>query len=130
MVIETPTKKDIRIFLFIWGCIFLLLALYPLLEKDTIRYWALILAVPLFLVALLKPLFAVGIYKIWITVGDFIGNIMSKLIMLVLFYGVFTPIAILLKILGKDLLNKKIEPDAKTYWISRSEKPGSMKYQF
>ena len=48
MVIETPTKKDIRIFLFIWGFIFLLIAFYPLVEKDTIRYWALVWLLPCF----------------------------------------------------------------------------------
>ena len=50
--------------------------------------------------------------------------------MSVVFFLVVTPIGIIMKIIGKDLINKKIYKDTKTYWINRKKAIGSMKRQF
>ena len=70
------------------------------------------------------------IYNGWIKFGDTIGKVTSKIILFVLFFLLFTPIALFLRVIGKDLLDKKIKRDKKSYWIEREEQPTSMKYQF
>jgi len=50
--------------------------------------------------------------------------------MFVLFYFLFTPIWLILKLFWKDILKKKIDKNLKTYWIKREEKMNSMDYQF
>lgn len=50
-----------------------------------------------------------------------LGWFNTRLILIVMFYALFTPIGLLLRILGKDLLNRKIDPDAPSYWIAREE---------
>ncbi len=70
------------------------------------------------------------IYNTWIKFGEFLGKISSTIILFFLFFFLFTPIAIFLKLIGKDLLNKKIDKNKTSYWLSREMQPTSMKYQF
>ena len=63
-------------------------------------------------------------------IGEFIGGVISKIIMFALYFGVFTPYSIFLKIIGKDLLNKKIDKSRESYWTEREKQPESMKNQF
>lgn len=69
-------------------------------------------------------------YKVFIKFGNLIGGIISKIIMFVLYFGLFTPVSIFLKIIAKDLLNKKVDKSKKSYWIERESQPQSMKQQF
>ena len=50
--------------------------------------------------------------------------------MFILYFCIFTPVSIFLKILGKDLLDKKIDKSQNSYWIERKKQPESMKNQF
>ena len=95
-----------------------------------IRIWLLPIAFMLLVLGLMKPQYATRVYKMWMSVSEAIGNLISKMIMIILFFGVFTPIAMLLKLLNKDLLHKKIERNSATYWTTRELEPGSMKNQF
>ena len=70
------------------------------------------------------------IYNSWIKFGDAIGRVTSKIILFILFFLLFTPIALFFRVIGKDLLDKKIRRDKKSYWIERKEQPTSMRYQF
>jgi len=48
----------------------------------------------------------------------------------VLFYLFFTPVAFILRLFGKDLLNKKLDKNKESYWTNRETQPESMKNQF
>jgi len=67
---------------------------------------------------------------LWFKLGNLLGYIISPLIMLLIFYITITPIGIIMRILGKDLLGLKISKSRKSYWIERKQKIGSMKNQF
>ncbi|MFT5660599.1 MAG: hypothetical protein ACI9TV_001241 [Sulfurimonas sp.] len=127
---KTPSTSDLRVFLFMLSGVFLFLALYSLFNGLPIRTWALVVALFLFAFAIVKPYYAKNIYIVWMMLGEVIGNFVSKIILIILFFLLFTPIAIFLKIFNKDLLNKKMKPDSTTYWSVREIEPGSMKYQF
>jgi hypothetical protein len=117
-------NKDLKIFAFIWSGIFIILAIY---NNINIFFY---IAVIFLIIGFFKPFILTGFYNIWIKVGEFIGGIVSKIIMFILYFGLFTPISIFLKILGKDLLNKKVNKSEKSYWIKRETQPQSMKNQF
>ena len=72
------------------------------------------LALGLFLPNLLKPL-----QKLWMTLAVLIGWLMTRVILIVLFYLVVTPIGVLARICGKDFLNRKFNKAAKSYWIPK-----------
>lgn len=71
----------------------------------------------LFLLAgLIVPGILKPIYKAWMAFAIVLGWFMTRVLLTVTFFLVFTPMGILTKIMGKDLLDLKWDPDADTYW--------------
>ena len=68
--------------------------------------------------------------KLWFKFGIFLGSIISPFIMGIIFFGVVTPIALFMRLIGKDLLNNKSKKDKKTYWIVKEKSNSTMKQQF
>ena len=64
--------------------------------------------------AVLRP-----IYKIWMLLAYFIGGIVSRVILTVLFYFVLTPTGLVLRLFGKDVLDKKFEKNRESYWVKK-----------
>ena len=125
-----PSRKDIVTFEFIWAFIFFLIALYPVIYSAEIRIWSLIISTFFILIALISPLLLSSFYIYWVKFGEFIGGIISKVILFILFFGIFTPVALILKLMGKDLLNKQLNTNILSYWKVREEQPGTLKNQF
>lgn len=123
-------KKDLRNFALIWSIIFILIALVPLFKGHDLRIWSLIVAVFFTLIGFIKPEILSSFYKIWMRIGEFIGGIISKIMLFILYFFIFTPIAFVLRLIGKDMLNKKIDKSQKSYWNIREIQPESMKNQF
>jgi len=124
------TKKDLQNFAFIWSAIFTFVTLIPLLTRAEFRLWSIMLALLFLIIGIVKPFLLEKFYKIWTKFGELIGGFVSKIMLFVLFYIVFTPIAFLLRLSGKDMLNKKIDKNQSSYWIERERQPESMKNQF
>ncbi len=68
---------------------------------------------------LLKPL-----HTGWMAFALTIGWIMSRIFLTILFFLVITPIGLLMRIFGKALLQQKIEPERKSYWLKRDRSDG------
>ncbi|MCY3629489.1 MAG: hypothetical protein F4065_02440 [Rhodothermaceae bacterium] len=58
-------------------------------------------------------------YKPWMALALVLGFIMTRVILTVIFVFLFIPIGLLMQLFGKDPLRRKLDPDAKTYWISK-----------
>ena len=82
------------------------------------------------LAALLKPTILHGVNAHWSKFGLLLSKIISPIVLVILFYIVFLPIGLFLKIINKDILNKKIDKAATTYWINSAEPVSTMKEQF
>jgi hypothetical protein len=123
-------KRDLQVFGLIWSGIFLAITFYPLIDGEKLRLWSLAISVIFISISLLKPNILKRFYIIWTKIGETIGGVISKVIMFVIYFALFTPVSILFKILGKDPLNREIDRDSSTYWIKREEQPESMKNQF
>ena len=67
--------------------------------------------------------------KIWFKIGILLGNIISPIVMGIIFFLVVTPTSIIMKILRKDLLNLK-KNNKNSYWIEKRKQNSSMKKQF
>ena len=68
--------------------------------------------------------------RIWMKFGYLLGAIIAPIVMALIFFGVVTPTGILMKIVGKDLLNLKKKKNKKTYWIKKERLKSSMRNQF
>ena len=127
---KQPTVSEVRHFIFILSGILVIFALYPVLKSGTVRYWIMVPALVLMVAVIVRPQWIKPLYITWIALGDLIGSIISKIILLILFYCIFTPVSLFLKLLKKDPLHKTIDNTAETYWTVRETPPGSMKNQF
>ena len=69
--------------------------------------------------------------KLWMRFGLLLGMIVSPIVLGVIFFGLFTPIAMLMRLSGRDVLRLKFTQKA-SHWISRGEpiKSESFKQQF
>ena len=115
----------------VFAIIFLLIGLYPLLiNEGDIRYWSISIAVVLLVAVLFYPAVLSKLSLLWFKFGIMLGSIIAPIIMFVVYFFTVVPIGLLMKIIGKDLLNQKINKTTKSYWINRSQPVGSMKDQF
>jgi len=120
------SNKNFGIVFFI---VFLFIALFPLIYNEDLRVWSLIISIIFLILGLLNSKFLSPLNKIWFKFGIFLGKLVSPFIMGVIFFFVVTPIGLLMRILGKDLLNLK-HNDNKSYWIVKTEPKSRMKNQF
>ncbi|MDZ7818381.1 MAG: hypothetical protein U5K55_07080 [Aliarcobacter sp.] len=123
-------KKDLKIFVYIWMGIFSIIGIYPIVNYEKVNLIFIGIAFLLYIVSIINLNFFSNFYNVWMRIGEFLGRISSSIIMFFLFFGIYTPISLVLKIFSKDLLNKKINKDKSTYWIKRETQPQSMKNQF
>lgn len=110
--------------------LFLLLALYPLFTNQAFKYGPLTISFILTLLALIIPTVLKWPNYLWLKLGLLLNKLVSPIILIVLFFVVFTPMAYLLRIFGKDILKLKLDPTKTTYWIESDTSMTSMKNQF
>ena len=124
--IKLPTNKNFGIVFFI---VFLLIALWPLLNENEIRIWSLLISFIFLALGLINSNLLTPLNKIWIKFGIFLGNFVAPIVMGIIFFLVVTPTSIIMKILGKDLLNLK-KNNNDSYWIQKDNQNSKMKNQF
>jgi Saxitoxin biosynthesis operon protein SxtJ len=113
--------------------VFLLVALGPLRHGQTPRSWAFAVASVFALIALLKPILLSRLNWLWTKLGILLGKVVSPIALAILFYGVLTPVAVVMRFTGRDPLRLKLDPEADSYWIERKPPgppPDSMTNQF
>jgi len=119
-----------RSFGVVFSVVFLIISFWPLFTEGTIRIWAIFIAILFLLISYFKPDALYPLNKIWFKFGLLLGSIVSPIVMGIVFFIIVTPIGIIMRIIGKDLLNKKINNSVKSYWIKREQVIGTMKNQF
>ena len=112
-------KASNRSFGLLFSFVFLIITFWPLLNSEPIRLWALIISLVFLILGLLNSKILVPLNKVWVKFGEFLGKIIAPIVMFLIFFTILTPIAILLKLLGKDLLKIKKNKLMKSYWINR-----------
>jgi len=125
--IKIGTNKS---FGFVFFIIFLVVALWPLLNDGNIRIWSVILSLAFLILGFLNSKILTPLNKLWIRFGILLGTIVSPLVMGIVYFGVVTPIGILMRLLGKDILNLKIDKKKNTYWLAKGKIKSKMKNQF
>ena len=129
---DEVTSKQLRSFGLIVGGIFAVIALWPLVWRgDGLRLWAVILAGLLAVPAVVFPMSLKLLYRGWMAIGEVLGWINTRIILGLVFYGVFTPFAMLMRMRGKDPMRRGWDPDLETYREVREPRAGShMQRQF
>ena len=124
--IEIGSNKSFGIVFFI---LFLIISLWPIKSGLDIRLWSLIISIIFLLLGLFNSKLLTPLNQIWFKFGLLLGKIVSPVVMGAIFFLVVTPTGLIMRFLGKDLLNLK-ESDSKSYWVEKKNENTSMKKQF
>ena len=118
-----------RSFGVVFFVVFLLIALYPLINNGELRLWSLITSIVFLTLGLLNSKFLNPFNKLWFKFGIILGKIISPLIMGIIFFLVVTPTGLIMRLLRKDILSLKYNQN-KSYWIEKNGPKSKMKNQF
>ena len=118
-----------RSFGIVFSIVFLLISLYPLINGENLRLWSLIISIVFIVLGIINSNLLKPLNKLWFKFGLLLGKIISPFVMGIIFFVVVTPIAILMRLLRKDLLNLKFNKN-NSYWIQKSGLKSKMKNQF
>ena len=124
--IKISSNRSFGIVFFI---VFLLIALYPITYSEEIRVWSVIISLIFLVLGLLNSKILTPLNKLWFKFGILLGKIVSPLIMGIIFFLVVTPIGLIMRLFGKDVLNLKYNNN-KSYWIEKNGPKSKMKNQF
>jgi len=118
-----------RSFGIVFFVVFLLIALYPLISNEEIRLWSLVVSIIFLVLGLINSKILSPLNRLWFKFGIILGKIVSPVIMGIIFFFVVTPTGLIMKLLGKDVLNLKYNKN-KSYWIEKKGPKSKMKNQF
>ena len=118
-----------RSFGIVFFVVFFLIAIYPLTYSGEIRIWSVIVSLIFLFLGLLNSKILTPLNKLWFKFGILLGKIISPIIMGIIFFFVVTPIGLIMRLLGKDVLNLKYNKN-KSYWIEKKGPKSKMKNKF
>jgi hypothetical protein len=122
-----------RAFGFVFAVVFTIVGAWPLLRGAPPRWWGFVAAAIFLTLALLRPRALAPLNRAWLRIGRALHAVVSPAIMALIYYSTVTPIGLLLRLSGKDLLRLRFEPESPTYWIERlppGPAPPTMPRQF
>jgi hypothetical protein len=124
---ERSSEKSFGI---VFSIVFLIVSLYPIINSEDFRFWALVLAIIFFLLAILSPKVLIIPNRFWFQFGLLIGSIVAPIVMAFVYFATVLPTGLIMRLTGKDVLKQKLDKTAKSYWVKRREPMSSMKNQF
>lgn len=122
-------KSSSSLFGYLFFGIFFIIGIFPYFYGNKINFWLIGLSLIFLFLTLIKSKIIDILNDLWIKFGVLLGRIISPIVMLIIFFGIITPLTILSKLFNKDLLNLKFN-NSKSYWIKRTKKVGKMDRQF
>lgn len=124
MVIKSPTKKQLNVFIFGLDLILIFFSLKAYKAKNINLSLTLAgIAVALLIIYLIRKDFVIQFYKAWMRCASVIGIVISGICMVIIFYLVFTPVGIFLRFIRKDVLHLRQDKKLKTYWLDKPQVP-------
>ena len=124
------SKSSNRSFGLLFFFFFLGFSLWPLANGESLQKYLIFISITFLVLGLLNSKLLTPLKKIWIKFGEILGLVIAPIVMGLVYFVVLTPISLVVKMFGKDLLRLKFLKKQDTYWIIRRKKTSSMKKQF
>jgi len=122
---KTETKQ-LRNFGLMVGGIFLIIGLWPvLLRSENPRAWAVVLGGLLMSLGFGLPKLLGPVYRVWMILGHALGWVNTRILLGIVFYGLLTPMGLIMRLFGKDSMRRQFVQEAHTYRIMRRIRPRS-----
>ena len=123
-------RSSNRSFGILFFIVFLLIAFWPLTKKGEVNLYLISIALIFLVLGLLNSKILTPLNKAWIKLGEILGIIVAPVVMAIVYFIILTPISLLVRLFGKDLIGMKFSNDIKSYWVKRKKHLGPMDKQF
>ena len=123
-------KSSNRSFGVLFFVVFLALAFWPMLNNGAPNYYLILLSLIFLILGLVNSKILSPLNKGWIKFGEILGKIIAPIVMAMVYFLILTPISLLVRLFGKDLIEMKFNNNVKSYWIKRKKHLGTMDKQF
>lgn len=117
------TRNELRKFGFTMSAVLLLVAAFLFWKQKPSMQYLLYAGLGLGVLGLILPQLLRPFYYFWMALAVLMGFVMTRVILTLLYFGLFTPIAVLVRLLGKDLLEERWNKNVETYWSKRPSAP-------
>ena len=124
--IKIPSNRNFGI---VFSIVFLIIALWPVLNQNEIRIWSLVISLIFLVLGFIDSKLLSPLNKIWFKFGLLLGSVIAPVVMGIVFFFVVTPTGLIMRALGKDLLKLKKNKEG-TYWLDKDNSNNSLKNQF
>ena len=119
-----------RSFGLLFFIVFLILGLWPLKNSGNLNYYLVGVSGVFLVLGLINSKLLSPLNKAWVKFGEILGSIIAPIIMAFVYFIFLTPISLIVRVFGKDLLGIKFNKKLDSYWIIRKKNLGSMNKQF
>lgn len=129
---ENLTKKDLRKFGFLVGTVFIVLfgLILPYLKDRGFIAWPYIIGGCFVIPAIIYPISLKYVHALWMKTGHILGYVNTRIIAIIMFVFIFTPVGIFMRLIRRDILDKKFNEqittyrsEVKDYNVSHMERP-------
>ena len=124
------SQNSNRSFGLLFFIVFIVVGLWPITKGETGNIYLIIISLFFLIFGLINSKILSPFNKAWVKFGEILGLIIAPIIMALIYFIILTPISLILRMFGKDLLGLKFMKKQDTYWIKRVKKLGTMKKQF
>ena len=124
------TQSSNRSFGILFFVVFLIISLWPLKNGNTLNFYFLTASIIFLILGVINSKLLSPLNKAWIKFGEILGLIIAPIVMGMVYFVILTPVSLIVRLFGKDLLGLKFLKRKETYWIKRNKKLTSMDKQF
>jgi len=114
-------KRELKQFATVMWIFLVALGVFAFLRAKPVYIYLFSFSLFFFVAGFVIPQVLKPLQKTWMSIAVIMGFFMSRVILAIVFFLVITPIGAFMKLLGKDILNEKINKACKSYWILREE---------
>ena len=124
------TQSSNRSFGILFFVVFLIISLWPLKNGNNLNFYFLTASIIFLILGVLNSKLLSPLNKAWIKFGEILGLIIAPIVMGLVYFVILTPVSLIVRLFGKDLLGLKFIKENETYWIKRKKSLTSMDKQF
>ncbi len=113
---DPPSRRQLLQFGLLIAAVAAVVGLWPLLGRDASpRVWLLGCAAALALWSAFRPQSLTPFYRGWLRLGHALGAISSRVVLTTMFFVIFLPAGLLMRLLGRDPLRRRFDPELESY---------------
>ena len=122
-------KSSNRSFGILFFVVFLGFGLWPLTKNQPVNLILISIAIIFLILGIINSKILSPLNNLWVKFGELLGRIIAPIVMALVYFFILTPISLLVRVFGKDLLGLKFSKK-NSYWINRKKDLGKMDKQF